>query len=283
MTRAHVEFIQSQALPWQKGLHGEGRDDVESKILSIDKETGACTVVVRYPPGWAREVPEHLLADEEFLVLDGELTINGRAYTRYCYSYLPAGYLRERASSAKGAAVLTFLEAKPRATEGEPAKGLFDATRLTEFVDTNTLEWVPATHDANLRRGLMGRALRTDPYSNERTWINAALPGNREEGFEGPQETHPVVEEMFLLSGELAGNAGLMLPGAYFWRPPGIRHGPYGSRTGTLMLFRCKDGPLVNYWSDDNVRFTYDPEHKPVLPPEFEPYCARPYAGPETY
>jgi hypothetical protein len=53
MSRAHVEFIQSQTLPWQKGLHGEGRDDVDSKILSIDNGTGACTAVVRYPPGWA--------------------------------------------------------------------------------------------------------------------------------------------------------------------------------------------------------------------------------------
>jgi len=41
-----------------------------------------------------------------------------------------------------------------------------------------------------------------------------------------------------------------MTPGAYFWRPPGIDHGPYGSLTGTLALFRTVDGPLQTSYGD---------------------------------
>ncbi len=283
MVRSHVEFIQSQALPWQKGLYGGARDDVESKTLSIDHESGASTTIVRYPAGWVRKGAERLLADEEFFVLEGELTINDRIYKQYCYAFLPAGYVRERASSTDGTVVMTFFEGEPRAAVEEPAEGFYDASRLTEFVDANILEWVPATHDPKLRAGLWGRTLRIDPYSKERTWLNVALPGGREEGFKGSQETHPVVEEMFLLSGELVGNTGLMRRGAYFWRPPEIRHGPYGSRTGSLMLFRCKDGPLVNFWSDDKIAFTYEPDHNPALPVEFEPHGATPYSGLNDY
>ena len=35
MSRPHTVFIQSQALPWRKGLYGGGRPKVKCKILSI--------------------------------------------------------------------------------------------------------------------------------------------------------------------------------------------------------------------------------------------------------
>ena len=60
MARPHTEFIQVQALPWQRGLYGGARDDVESKVLSLDDETGASTAMVRYPAGWTRPESEIL-------------------------------------------------------------------------------------------------------------------------------------------------------------------------------------------------------------------------------
>ena len=38
MNRPWIEFIQAQVLPWQDGLYGSGRADVESTILSQDTE-----------------------------------------------------------------------------------------------------------------------------------------------------------------------------------------------------------------------------------------------------
>ena len=71
---------------------------------------------------------------------------------------------------------------------------------------------------------------------------------------------------MFLISGEVHGNLGLMRPGAYFWRPPKIPHGPYGSLTGNIYLFRTKGGPLSTNYQDSEIPFHWWPEHKPVLP-----------------
>ena len=42
MARSHVEFIQSQVLPFSNGLYGGARPDVEMRILSMDHEAWRC-------------------------------------------------------------------------------------------------------------------------------------------------------------------------------------------------------------------------------------------------
>ena len=281
MTRAHVEFIQSQALPWRKGLHGGARDDVESRVLSIDPGSGACSVLLRYPAGWRRGASEFLAADEEFFVIDGELSINGVTYPPYAYAYLPAGHERREAVSAGGAVVLAFFEVEPRLVR--PDETFREDAGLVEFIDTHMLEWKLATHDPEVPPGLMTKTLRIDPDTKDRTWMNSIAPLARPEGFMGSTEWHPVVEEMYQLSGDLAGDRGVMKAGAYFWRPPDVRHGSYGTRTGYLSLWRCKGGPLVNFWSEETYPLSYAPPHDPVLPPEMEEFGRKPWDGLTPY
>ena len=64
MARPHIEFIQSQVLPWSEGLYAGTRQGVQSKTLSVDDETGSASVLVRYPPGWVQPGPGYLSADE---------------------------------------------------------------------------------------------------------------------------------------------------------------------------------------------------------------------------
>ena len=80
MARPHIEFVPTQLLPWQRGLYGGSRPDVEVRVLSIDDDNGASSLMIRYPPGWARGGPEYLDVDEEFFVLDGAIEINGLSY-----------------------------------------------------------------------------------------------------------------------------------------------------------------------------------------------------------
>ena len=47
-------------------------------------------------------------------------------------------------------------------------------------------------------------------------------------------ESHPVVQECFILNGEIEGNCGTMVKGSYFWRPRDILHGPYGTKLDVL-------------------------------------------------
>ncbi len=281
MARPHIEFIQVQALPWARGLYGGARDDVETKVLSVDDQTGAATVMVRYPPGWSRATPEYLCADEEMFVLDGDLTINETDYRTYGYAYLPAGHERRSATTRNGAVVLTFFE-------GEPKKGTGSETfrhdgGLVEHIDTNLQEWKPVTHDPKVPTGLLSKTQRIDPDTGDRTWLNARQPGGVVDGFMGPREYHPVVEEMFILSGDLYLERGVMRAGGYFWRPPDIHHGPFGTRAGMFMLGRSKGGPLVNYWTEEKYEFTFDPAHRPDLPSALEPYGRAPYRGLEPF
>ena len=104
---------------------------------------------------------------------------------------------------------------------------------------------------------------RNDPYTGDQTWILCARP--LWQG--GVQEIHPVVEEMYLVAGDLIADTGIMKPGAYFWRPPGIRHSAFASTTGNLMFFRTKGGPLSTTYPGVSESFDWNPAHKPILPP----------------
>ena len=79
--RPHIEFIPSQWLPWDDTILAEARAGTAARVLSRDDLDGACSLIVRYPAGYRRG-PETLDADEEFIVLEGGLEIDGVAYGR---------------------------------------------------------------------------------------------------------------------------------------------------------------------------------------------------------
>jgi len=57
-----------------------------------------------------------------------------------------------------------------------------------------------------------------------------------------------------------------------------VWHGPFGSLTGNLMLFRTEGGPLSTVCADDEVEFTWSPAHRPILPEQ-----RRAHAGDDPY
>lgn len=277
MGRPFIEFIQSQAVEAGEGIYGQSAPGVRSKMLSLDETSGAASVLVRYPPGYSAgsaEHPYHLEVDEEFFVLQGDLTVDDRRYGRYSYAHLPAGVTRARTLSACGAVVLTFWSGEPRPVDGPAPAGMLSADRLVPYIDGFAGPWGGNFHP-QFPAGAGRKWLRRDPADGEETWLLGTMPlrsGRR-------PEKHPVVEEMFLLAGELAGPLGLMRAGCYFWRPPEEWHGPFGSPTGNLMLFRTKGGPLSTVYTEHEVDFSWTPAHSPILPPQLRDAGSQPYAG----
>src|SRR4051794_10805647 len=102
--RDHIEFVQTQRLPWQDGA-GHGLAGREIKVLSADRDTGALSAVVRCRPGW-QGAEGALGADEEFYVLDGALQIGAETYKADSYAFLPVGLARAGMGSPGGATVL---------------------------------------------------------------------------------------------------------------------------------------------------------------------------------
>ena len=128
--------------------------------------------------------------------------------------------------------------------------------------------------DVNIN-GIGLKLLREDPDNQEQTWLLGAVAN----WGGGAVEVHPVVEEMYLVSGEIVGERGSMRGGAYFWRPPGLRHGPFATRQPSVHFFRSKGGPLSTVFEEPNSIFSWSPPHNPILPPEVYQYGKDPWLG----
>jgi hypothetical protein len=266
MARPHIEFIQSQALPWSRDALGDALPGVAVKTLSLDHDSGARSVVLRFPPAWTWDVRGAIGADEEFLVLDGEIAIDEVVYRRLDFAHLPAGTARARMASRGGAVVLSFFASTPGRA---PASARPDDPRLVRHVAALDGAWGGDFHP-QFPAGAGRKFLKRDPVSGEQTWLLGTMPLR----FGTKPEKHPVVEEMYLLAGEVAGDRGIMRPGAYFWRPPEKWHGPYGTLTGVLYLFRTIGGPLSTVYGDPAGAFSWTPEHRPIVPPELAAFAS---------
>lgn len=271
MGRPFIEYVQSQAIPWQAGVPGGSHKGVESRPLSMDLGSTASSMLVRYPAGWSDPNPHYLDVDDEFFVLSGELEIGGTSYPKYSFGHLPAGFQRSSARSVSGCVVLTFRSGEGARREGS---SVCNDSRLVTKVDALADQWGGNFHPT-FPPGAGRKYLRQDPHDGEETWILGTMPlrsGRR-------PEKHPVVEEMYLLAGSLVGPLGVMHAGAYFWRPEEEWHGPFGSLTGNLMLFRTKGGPLSTLYTDHEVDFSWTPENDPVLPPDMAAYASNDVHG----
>ncbi len=280
MARDHTLFIMAQDIPWDDGLYSQARQDVRSKILSIDDAGTDATVIVEYPAGWERSKPEYLNTHEEFLVLSGELEINGRVYSAQNYAFLPAGFVRESASSKNGATVLTMFYGKPAVIAGIPAEP-HDPALLVEHIDPFAMDWDPGLVDPQLSAGVAIKPLRTDPYTQETSFLYMSPPHRTPPGMAKPQWTHSMVEELFCIAGTYVwGDCGRMGPGGYAWWREGVYHGPAGTDVGYLLFVRTVNGPLDNIFDTKKVPFSWSPEFQPQLPDRLRPH-ARPYVEPK--
>ncbi|RMF09667.1 MAG: DUF4437 domain-containing protein [Alphaproteobacteria bacterium] len=281
MARPHCMFIMAQALPWEPGLYGSGRGDVESKILSIDEEGTNSTCIVRYPAGWQRSAPEYMTGHEEFLVLDGAIEINGRLYEKHTYGFLPRGYVRNSARSEGGAVLLTMFYDRPEFIDG--MSDGYDEKLLVEYVNPLEMEWDPTLVDPQLAKGVAIKPLRTDPYTGESSFLYCSPPHRVPPGMAKPQWTHSVVEELYCIDGEYVwGDTGRMGPGGYAWWREEVYHGPSGTDTGYHLFVRVVNGPLDNRFDTEKKPFTWTPEYRPVLPERLKPF-AKPYIRQPNY
>ncbi len=282
--RPTIEFVQTQCLPWRRIGPGLARPDVEYKMLSRNAETGACSILMRYPAGWSREGPEHIAAAEEFYVLEGSLQMDDQLYHADCYGFLPAGWTRQHMESRHGCVVLAFYDTEPHLIGAAGDGSAERSPRAIPFIDAAAMPWDMTLNDPKLKHlGISRKNLRTDPETHERTFLSLMLPHATPEGGKGPQETHPVVEEAYMIAGALTGPHGTMYPGAYFWRPPGIPHGPFGTRWGAVGLFRFVGGRHVNLWSSTVAPFTFDVPYQPVLPDHMKHLADLPWSPPPVY
>jgi hypothetical protein len=76
------------------------------KMLSLDEETGAHTMLFKAPPGWSTPKPESHTVQQEDLLLDGECTFGERRLTAPAYLCFPAGYVHPAVRTDEGFTML---------------------------------------------------------------------------------------------------------------------------------------------------------------------------------
>lgn len=255
MPRPHIEFVQVQHVPWV--YQPDGRAE---RLLNADPETGAATLMVRYLAGYRApaETADHA---EEFLVLDGEVEIDGEPRRRHAYGFLPRASGLGARHSQWGAILLVFRHGRD---DPDSAHG----TAEPIAIDAAAMPWDVSTYDPKLAHLRLARkVLRLGPNDSGRTFLLAGMPHGVPAERELPAETHDHAEEMFMISGEMWCPEGPMRPGAYFYRPPGILHGPHVSETGFLQIMRSPGANhIVTHWSETVRPLPLGAPYAPVLP-----------------
>lgn len=269
MARPHIEFVQVQNIPWTYHSDGSAR-----RLLNADPETGAQTVMVRYLAGYRAPANADDEGAEEFFVLDGEVEIDGAPRRRHAYGFIPRGSGLGARHSRWGAILLVFRHGRD---DADSAAGTAEEIAL----DAAGMPWDTSIYDPALSHLRLARkVLRLGPNDSGRTFLLTGMPHGVPDVAELPAETHHHAEEMFMISGEMWAPEGPMRPGAYFYRPPGIVHGPHVSETGFLQIMRSPGANrIVTHWTDWTRPLPIGAPHDPVLPEGTPDAWRRPVAA----
>lgn len=81
---------------------------------------GAFRAFVRFPARWSRPQPGYYAAAEEFLVLEGDLALDGHTWGAGGYAWIPGLVVRRDTRSRAGALVFAWFAAVPRWIAGDP-------------------------------------------------------------------------------------------------------------------------------------------------------------------
>lgn len=83
---------------------------------------GGFRAFVRFPKRWSRPDVGHYAVAEEFVVLDGSLSLNGRTWNTGAHAWIPAFARRHDLGSQAGCLVFAWFGGTPRWIPGEPTQ-----------------------------------------------------------------------------------------------------------------------------------------------------------------
>ena len=215
------------------------------KVLSMDADTGACSLKMRFDADYQRP-PGMSYSDAEMFILEGRVQIGEKTYGRGHYFFIPAGVASGAMHSPEGFEAMVFYnDGQPSFIESDRhhALALHDA-----FVSTNAYLDAPwlstARRNPGVASGFAVKSLRMDPLTKANTFLYAAIPEFMQDNI----SYHDCAEEAYHIHGDCSMMQFGELPtGGYFWRPPYINHGCFWSRHGCIALARI-DSELYNYF-----------------------------------
>ena len=253
MARPHIEFLQSQRLTWDDARPGRDAAGMfGEEYLSFDPAKR------RNPANWSRFPPAGRATSKTIcpsMRSSSSLRASSRSTRRPTASIImPScrlGFRARQCGRKRERNCWPSIPAHPIPLPARRRLKLYDETRLILRLDPFDMIWDRSGQDPGIADlQAWRRIMRLDPAGKCRSFLLAGLPQGIPSGARGSRmEWHSYCEEMFLIAGDLPCHCGVMKPGAYFWRPPGIEHGLECSVTGFLTFMRIPgSNENVNNW-----------------------------------
>jgi Domain of unknown function (DUF4437) len=244
MARRHIEPFCDRDVPFKRMTLPGFPPGMTYKMLSIDPDTGACTMTIQLDGGYAQP-PSLSRSDMELLVLEGSLTLGDQACRPGFYAFVPAGVSLPALESRRGCrALVMYNQTEPSLVESDRDADAALRSGLVQLNAYDDMPWqVPNLFPAT-EPGCLIKVLRMDETTHALSFLYTMNAGFWQDNI----SYHDCAEESYHIWGtSWIMQFGELPTGGYFWRPPYVNHGAFASRHGTLAFGRT-DGELYNHF-----------------------------------
>jgi hypothetical protein len=252
VARPHIEPYIELDTPFKK-FEIAGFKGSSYKVLSLDTDTGACTLKVRFNGGYRRK-PGMSYSDMEIFVLNGQVRVGKETWVEGHYAFIPAGVAIGAIDVAKGAeALVMFNDSEPSYVESDRDHRLAMSAAYASLNSYKDAPWAPGNLvNPSVASGCLIKVLRYDPLTEALSFLYCMTPEFMQDNI----SYHDSAEESYHIWGtSWMMQFGELPTGGYFWRPPYINHGSFRCKYGTIAFGRT-DSILFNY-------FHYNPWSNP--------------------
>ena len=244
MARPHIEPFVDRTVPFRKmTLPGFGKG-MQYKTLSLDTDTGACSLICRFEAGY--ELPPGMSYTElEMFVLNGSIVLGDQTHAPGTYICLPAGVHLPAMKMPRGATALMYYNhGEPSFVESDADHPLAERSELAIVNAYEQLQWTSAAIYPATAPGCLVKILKYDQRTQGFTFLYCMTPNFWQDNI----SYHDCCEESYHIWGtSWMMQFGELPTGGYFWRPPYINHGAFACKLGTLALGRT-DTQLYNHF-----------------------------------
>lgn len=245
MGRPHIEPFCDRDVHFKNmTLPGMGKG-FRYKMLSLDNETGACSMTVQLDGGYKRP-PGFSWSEYELMVTEGEIQFGNKTYRRGHYFYVPAGYSMSSLKSKDGALLLLmFNTGGPSHVESRSHHQQCNPALYHDVSSFDDIPWAGGgVTSPTVASGCMVKLLNYNPNSMALTFLYCMTPDFWQDNI----SYHDCAEESYHLWGtSWMMQFGEIPTGGYFWRPAYINHGAFASNLGCIALGRT-DSKLFNHF-----------------------------------
>jgi hypothetical protein len=242
--RPHIEPFVDRDIHFKKFTLPNFPSGMQYKMLSIDKDSGACTMTVQFDGGF-QQPPSVSYSDVEIFIMEGGLKIGEKACGKGYYGFVPRGVAMPAISTRQGClALLMYNDSEPNREESDQDMTGAEREGLIQLASYNDMPWQVPTLFPQTASGCLLKLLRFDEKTHAMTFLYSMTPGFHQDNI----SYHDCAEEAYHVWGtSWMMQFGDLPTGGYFWRPAYINHGAFYSEHGILGFGRT-DGELHNHF-----------------------------------